>query len=170
MKIYQEGEHKALRTKSALVKKADFGSQNLKNEIEAMFKLLSNESDGVAIAAPQIGIEKQIFVISEEIYQPLKSSELVYINPKITKLFGEQKYLEEGCLSVRWLYGKVMRYTKVSISAYDENGRKFEKTATGLLAHIFQHEVDHLNATLFIDKAVNVEKLSDENIKKIKNK
>ena len=64
--------------------------------------------------------------------------------------------MEEGCLSVRWKYGKVMRSEKATITAYDENGKKFSRGATGLIAQIFQHETDHLDGVLFIDKADNI--------------
>ena len=67
--------------------------------------------------------------------------------------------MEEGCLSVRYLYGKVSRGLKATIEAHDENGKKFERGGTGLLAQIFQHEVDHLNGILFIDKTKYVEEI-----------
>ena len=62
----------------------------------------------------------------------------------------------EGCLSVRWLYGKVSRATRASVRAYDEHGEPFTRGASGLLAEIFQHEVDHLDGILFIDKARDI--------------
>ncbi|MCF7865021.1 MAG: peptide deformylase [Candidatus Pacebacteria bacterium] len=86
--------------------------------------------------------------------------DLVFINPVLTKESKEKKWMEgEGCLSVRWVYGKVRRSTKVTIRAYDQFGRAFERGAGGLLAHIFQHEVDHLNGILFIDKAKDLEEV-----------
>ena len=63
----------------------------------------------------------------------------------------------EGCLSVRWYYGKVYRSINVSLEYYDENGKKQVRGAGGLLAHIFQHECDHLDGHLFIDKAKDIE-------------
>ena len=71
----------------------------------------------------------------------------------------EKKMMEEGCLSVRYLYGKVSRGSKVVLEAYDETGKKFIKGASGLLSQIFQHETDHLNGVLFIDKAKNIEEI-----------
>ena len=68
--------------------------------------------------------------------------------------------MEEGCLSVRFLYGKVERAVKASVEAFDENGNKFTKGGSGLIAQIFQHETDHLNGALFIDKAKDVTELS----------
>lgn len=88
------------------------------------------------------------------------TEDLVFINPVLVKESKEKKWMEgEGCLSVRWVYGKVKRSTKVTIRAFDEHGKAFERGAGGLLAHIFQHEVDHLNGVLFIDKAKDLEQV-----------
>lgn len=81
------------------------------------------------------------------------SKDLVFINPKISKLSREKEWMPEGCLSVRPLYGKTFRSKKASVTAYDENGKKFTRGASGLLAQIFQHETDHLDGILFIDHA-----------------
>ncbi len=70
--------------------------------------------------------------------------------------------MEEGCLSVRWLYGQVPRSVKVSLEASDITGKKFRVGASGLLAQVFQHETDHLNGVLFIDTAENVEDIPPE--------
>lgn len=100
-----------------------------------------------------------------------KIDDLVFINPILTKMSKEKKWMEgEGCLSVRWVYGKVQRSTKVTIRAYDEFGRAFERGAGGLLAHIFQHEVDHLNGILFVDKARDLEEVDPKDVKKEKAK
>ena len=96
-----------------------------------------------------------------------KPDDMVCINPVITKYSKEKRWMEgEGCLSVRWVYGKVQRSTKVTLRAYDENGNVFERGAGGLLAHIFQHEVDHLNGILFIDKAKDLEEVDPPSQKK----
>ena len=65
--------------------------------------------------------------------------------------------MEEGCLSVRWLYGKVRRSEKATIRAYDEHGKRFTLGASGLIAQAFQHETDHLEGVLFVDKADHLE-------------
>ncbi len=67
------------------------------------------------------------------------------------------KKMPEGCLSVRWLYGKVRRSSKALIRAFDEHGNLFTRGGSGLLSQIFQHEIDHLNGILFIDTAENIE-------------
>ncbi len=88
------------------------------------------------------------------VLQDLK--DLVFINPKISKLSREKQWIPEGCLSVRPLYGKTFRSKKATITAYDENGKKFTRGASGLLAQIFQHETDHLDGILFIDHAKDI--------------
>jgi len=79
--------------------------------------------------------------------------DLVFINPKISKLSREKDWVPEGCLSVRWLYGKTYRSKKATVEAYDETGKKYKMGGSGLLAQIFQHETDHLNGILFTDHA-----------------
>ena len=87
---------------------------------------------------------------------------MVFINPKISKISKEKEWMPEGCLSVRPIYGKTWRSKKTTVTAYDENGIKFQRGASGLLSQIFQHETDHLNGILFIDHAVD---LIEEEIK-----
>ncbi len=87
---------------------------------------------------------------------PGTKKDLVFINPKISKLSRERAWVPEGCLSVRWLYGKTFRSKKATVTAYDEEGKKFTRGASGLLAQIFQHETDHLNGILFIDHAKDI--------------
>jgi peptide deformylase len=94
---------------------------------------------------------------------------MVFINPTITRLSRDKRLMEEGCLSVRWLYGTVRRSVKASIRAYNERGELVERGASGLLAQIFQHECDHLEGLLFTDKADNVWEMSDEEIKRLQN-
>ena len=134
----------------------DIKSKKIQNIISKMKKALHAEEDGVAIAAPQIGESLRIFVVSSKISG---SKDLVFINPEIVKASKKKKKMEEGCLSVRWLYGQVKRSEKVVLRARDENGKQIERGASGLLAQIFQHEVDHLKGILFIDKAENVQDL-----------
>ncbi len=84
------------------------------------------------------------------------SPNLIFINPKISRLSREKDWVPEGCLSVRPFYGKTFRSKKATVTAYDEKGKKFTRGASGLLAQIFQHETDHLNGILFIDHAKDV--------------
>ncbi len=96
-----------------------------------------------------------------------KNSHQFFINPKITKASKEKKWMDgEGCLSVRWLYGKVYRSTRVTLEYYNEKGEKLVRGASGILAHIFQHEVDHLDGILFTDKAKDLQEFDPDEIRK----
>ncbi len=106
---------------------------------------------GVALAAVQLGIMYRIIVIRNDFNNKDDHSFSVFINPIITKYEGGIEEDFEGCLSIRDVYGKVPRYTKVRIKALDENGKEIRITADGFLARIFQHEIDHTNGIAFID-------------------
>lgn len=112
---------------------------------------------GVAIAAPQIGVAKRIFLVEDQSKdREGELPNLVAINPKIVKVSKRTRVVGEGCLSVRDRYGAVRRHVNVTISALDEKGEPFERGAGGLLAQIFQHECDHLDGTLFVDRAEKI--------------
>lgn len=158
--------------KDVLVK--DIQSKKIKAVISKMKKAMKAEEDGVAIAAPQIGESLRIFIVSgralalmDKVKDPevneFDYEDLVFINPKITKLSQKKTMMEEGCLSVRWLYGKVKRSDRAYLEAYDDNAKRVSRGASGLLAQIFQHEVDHLDGVLFIDKAIDLEELPPKN-------
>ncbi|MEK7505288.1 MAG: peptide deformylase [Patescibacteria group bacterium] len=163
----------ALRAKAKEISPASIKSVKIKKLIAGMKKALTKEDDGVAIAAPQVGESLRLFIVSKKVfdYQREKSAnskvdekasaykDMVFINPKITKRSKEYGLVEEGCLSVRFVYGKVKRAKKATITAQDETGKKFTMGGSGLLAQIFQHECDHLEGVLFIDKAVELEDL-----------
>jgi peptide deformylase len=87
---------------------------------------------------------------------------LVYINPKIIKRSKDKKNMEEGCLSCRWWYGKAKRSTRVTVEAYDKNGKQFTIEGRGLVAQIFQHEIDHLDGVLFVDHAKDLKEIQPE--------
>lgn len=160
MKTIVQKEDPILRETAQPVSLKEIGSKKLTAIITAMKKALAEEPDGVAIAAPQIGVPLRIFVVSEKVFIK-KSNETahgdrVFINPEIIKLSKEKEWLEEGCLSVRWKYGEVPRALKATVRALDEQGKKFTLGGSDLLAQIFQHETDHLNGVLFTDTARNV--------------
>lgn len=167
-KIIQIDEDKKnpLRQEAKLIKKDEFGTTHLKEIIKAMQSALAKESDGVALAAPQIALPLRIFVISPEAYsEDAKWKPLVFINPRITKLSKKSATMQEGCLSVRWVYGKTTRSINATVEAYDVEGNKFSYGGTGLIAHIFQHEIDHLDGVLFIDHGFDFEEFTEEEIK-----
>lgn len=162
-------EDSRLREASHDVPFDEIKSPKIKKLVKEMSDILATQDDGVAIAAPQIGVNLRIFVVSGKVFEHEngpKMPDRVYINPVIIRA-SKKTILKsgEGCLSVRWLYGKVVRHTNVTIEYYDQNRNHNKRGAGGLLAHIFQHEIDHLDGILFIDKAVEVEEiLPEENI------
>ncbi len=106
---------------------------------------------GVALAAIQIDTKLRVVVIRNNFDNKSDRTFHAFINPKVTKLEGELEEDFEGCLSVRDIYGKVPRYSKVRVSALDKNGKPVRVTAEGFLARVFQHEIDHTNGVVFID-------------------
>jgi peptide deformylase len=108
----------------------------------------------VAIAAPQIGVAKRMFLVEDQSGSPEERfPTIIAINPRITKFSKKTHVVGEGCLSVPKHYGVVKRSTNITFEAYDEHGKKFSRGAGGLLAQIIQHECDHLDGILFIDRA-----------------
>lgn len=162
--IVQEG-NQVLRQISKDYPVAEIGRPKFNKIISEMNASLDSQEDGVAIAAPQIGESWRIFIVSGKAF-PKKAGRTqanqVFVNPVIKKLSKNKIVLEEGCLSVRWIYGKTKRSDKAMVEAYNEKGHKFAKQGSGLLAQIFQHEIDHLNGILFIDKASNLIEVSPD--------
>ena len=147
-----------LRETAKPVSVKNIGTKKIQDLLERMQEALHAEEDGVALAAPQIGESLRIFIVNGEmlVSKQAKKTDLIFINPEITKTSKKKKQVEEGCLSLRYLYGQIKRSEKVTIKAYDETGKTVVRGASGLLAQIFQHEIDHLNGILFIDTAENV--------------
>lgn len=110
----------------------------------------------VAIAAPQIGISKRVFLIEDQSKDRDALPSFVAINPRITKTSKKTHTVGEGCLSIPDYYGLVKRHKNVTLVATDEHGETFERGAGGLLAQIIQHECDHLDGILFTDRAEKV--------------
>lgn len=161
IKILQENnekENEILRSGCTLVKQKEFGTPELLELVAKMKKAASQDIDGVALACPQIGINKRIFVIDTErgYANNVKWKPAVFINPDITSVSNKQELKHEGCLSVRGIYGDTWRAISVTVSAFDENGNKFNLVADGLTAHIIQHEYDHLDGILFTDHGINL--------------
>lgn len=106
---------------------------------------------GVALAAVQIDKLYRVVVIRNDFDNKNNRDFTAFINPVITKYEGKIVEDYEGCLSIKDIYGKVPRYEKVRVKAMNIHGEEFRVTATGFLARIFQHEIDHTNGTVFID-------------------
>lgn len=176
MREIVQKEKPILRETAKSVPIDEITSPKIRRIIRDMKEALDAQEDGVAIAAPQIGVPLRIFLVSKKVFEPplaqasdASASEktnipkmprdMVFINPNIIKLSKKKEWVEEGCLSVRWLYGQVQRANNATVRAHDENGKEFTRGAGGLLAQIFQHETDHLDGILFIDKARNVQEI-----------
>lgn len=145
-----------LRATALVVPQTMFGTDELASIIADMKQLLAGQDDGVAIAAPQIGKSLRIFVVAQRASKAF-STDMVFINPEFVRIGKTKEMLSEGCLSVRWKYGTVKRSTSATVRAKNELGNEFVVNGRGLLAQIFQHEIDHLDGILFIDKAKDVE-------------
>ncbi len=165
--IIQIGDE-TLRKTAEVIPLSDITTPRIQSIIAKMKAALSTQKDGVAIAAPQIGESLRMFLVSDSVMKladkEFKSigKDIVFINPKISKLSKEKYEAEEGCLSVRWKYGKVERSVKATVKGYNELGEKVERGASGLLAQVFQHETEHLDGILFIDKAYDIQDLPPE--------
>jgi methionyl-tRNA formyltransferase len=152
-----------------------FGTAELTQIIADMTDTLDQELDGVALAAPQIGVPYRIFIVRYDRTIPppaLKHSESaeqlqetvtehvadigVFINPEFIRSSRKREEMEEGCLSVRGMYGTTFRHERATVRARTEDGKMFERGGGGLLAQIFQHETDHLNGILFVDHAIDL--------------
>ena len=131
-----------LRDKAAVVDPSD---PDLPRLIERMVEVM-REAAGLGLAANQIGVAKQVFV-----YDVGEGPHAV-LNPRIVKKRGKQEGVE-GCLSVPGLQGEVRRANFVIVEGQDVNGDKVRVEAEGITARVFQHEIDHLNGTLFVDRA-----------------
>ena len=168
--VVQNGDP-VLRKKASAVAPELIGGKTLQGEIQKMKDVLKYEYDGVAIAAPQLGYSRRLFVVSGRVFQEKPNDpmepDMVCINPEIIKTSSKTTLLDEGCLSVRYHYGQVKRHLQVTIQYIDENGISRVRGAGGFLAHVIQHEIDHLEGILFIDKAHNLEVLSGKDKKQL---
>lgn len=172
MVVIVQSEDKVLRKISKEIPVSSIIKAKIQKIISDMNTALDSQYDGVAIAAPQIGISLRLFIVSSKIFDENfirgeltknrkieKKPNLIFINPVFKKISKDKKLMTEGCLSVRPLYGKVRRATRATVEAYNEFGKKFEMDGSGLLAHIFQHEIDHLDGVLFTDKAKDLQEI-----------
>jgi peptide deformylase len=148
--IVQTGAE-VLRQKCSLVENFDAELHNLLNDMRDTLK----DAQGAGLAAPQVGVLKRVFLVVDD-----NNNIIEFINPKILKMKGTQVG-EEGCLSVKGSngkckYGTVQRFLSVDVMAYNRYGQQFRIKAKGFMARAIQHEYDHLDGILYIDKATNV--------------
>lgn len=114
------------------------------------------ETEGVGLAAPQVAVSKRIIVVDDHAGSGL----IALINPEITHTEGSQVG-PEGCLSAPGYFGDVERFDKITVKGIDPHNKKVTIKAEGFLARIFQHEIDHLEGHLFIEKATNLRLITD---------
>jgi peptide deformylase len=133
---------------------SDEGQNLIKDMIETMYK-----DDGVGLAATQINHSLRICVIGKEATKntDFKGSEIVLINPEWQKISRKTEVDMEGCLSVPKTFGKVKRQKDIIVKAINTQGEAVEFEAHKFFARVIQHEVDHLNGILFIDKAKDIQ-------------
>ena len=143
--IENKKEEKFLREKT---KNFDFAKSKRK-DIQDLIKMMNRfmvDAGGIGLSANQVGMDFRVFIarVNRKFY--------AIFNPEITKYSKETVNAQEGCLSLPDVLGYVLRPEKVTLEGYDKNGKKIKIKAWGVLARVFQHEVDHLNGKLFIDR------------------
>ena len=142
-------EDSVLRQKAKKVSRIDGSIERL---IDDMIETM-RRANGVGLAAPQIGVPLRVIVVQMPGEEPI-----VLINPEIARRTGEQE-VTEGCLSVPGYYGEIKRSAEVVVKGKNRNGKVIRIRAEGLMAEAMQHEIDHLNGTLYIDHVESPEKL-----------
>lgn len=150
--INNKKDEKLLRQKT---REFDF-SKFTKKEVRILVRQMRQDmiaAEGIGLSANQIGLDIKVFVARVE------NKFYAIFNPEIIQKSAEINQMDEGCLSVPGVYGLVERPAKVTLKGFDPSGRPVKIKAWGLLARVFQHEMDHLNGGLFIDKAKQVERV-----------
>jgi len=153
-------EDKFLRHKTADFDFAKFSKKEITALIARMRRIMHG-ANGIGLSANQIGLDLKMFIAEIPDAQGGTKFYAVF-NPKIEKAGGEAAVFEEGCLSVPGKWGDVERAAQITIAGFDKNGKPAKIKAWGLLARVFQHEMDHLNGKLFIDKAKKVHEVPAE--------
>ncbi len=155
LEIHTLGD-RALRKEARRISKVDDSIRDLaKDMLRSMYT-----AKGIGLAAPQIGINKQLLVIDLDIETP-SSPPLILINPEISNESATVETYEEGCLSIPGVYLNVIRPSEITLSFRDEMGRPKKMKADGLVARCIQHEMDHLNGVLFVDRVSDQKQLQE---------
>jgi peptide deformylase len=148
VEVLRLGEQ-TLRQKAEVIRPIDGSWKQIAAD---MIETLHREK-GIGLAGPQVGILKRIFVA-----HVVKMDPLVFINPSIIETSSEIIKWEEGCLSIPDLYADVVRPERIKVQAWNERGRPFTLETDGILARVIQHEIDHLEGILFIDRISEVKR------------
>ena len=154
--IHYLGDRVLRQPAKRIAKVDDKLRQTVKEMLQTMYS-----ADGIGLAAPQVGINKQLIVIDIALDNP-DEPPLVLINPKITKTSADLCNSEEGCLSIPGVYLDVIRPEVIEVSYKNELGKPCKLKADGLLSRAIQHEMDHLNGVLFVDRVENNLALNEE--------
>jgi peptide deformylase len=149
--VAQKKDEKFLRKKTVPFDFKKFTRKEV-NELITRMRRIMHAANGIGLSANQIGLEFSVFVAEVPDAQGGTKFYAVF-NPKIEKVDKATITFEEGCLSVPGQWGEVTRAEQIVVSGYNKMGKKVKVKAWGLLARVFQHEIDHLNGKLFIDKA-----------------
>jgi len=152
--IKNKKDEKFLRQKTRLFDFKKYSKKEIRELIKNMRQAMK-DANGIGLSANQIGLNIKVFVAQIPDSQGRQKFYAVF-NPELTKLSSETIEMEEGCLSVPEKFGMVNRSEQATLEGLDQNGNKIKIKAWGLLARVFQHEVDHLEGKLFIDKAKNI--------------
>lgn len=151
---------RVLRQPAKRISKVDDDVRKLARQ---MLQTMYSE-DGIGLAAPQVGINKQLIVVDTNLDDP-STPPLILINPTITSTSQDLCVVQEGCLSIPNVYLDVTRPKVIEVSYKDELGRPQKMTAKGLVARVIQHEIDHLNGVMFVDRVDNALALNQELVK-----
>ena len=139
----------SLRKRSEEVETREITTPAFQAFIDTLTRTMFVE-DGIGIASPQVGKNIRVIIVN------LKEGASCFINPELTKVSDAMIESEEGCLSVPGRSGIVKRHKRVSVKALNRHGRRVELDLSGLMAIVFQHEIDHLDGILYIDKAIKI--------------
>ncbi|OHA09292.1 MAG: peptide deformylase [Candidatus Sungbacteria bacterium RIFCSPLOWO2_01_FULL_59_16] len=156
--------NRVLRAVAEEVPLAEIRTPEFQEFIRNMKDTLAAASDGVGLAAPQIGVSRRVFLVSEEangigeerVASPTPKPQWghhVFINPVFTKRSRTKRGMSEGCLSVPGKYGSVTRADKVHLAWYDASGKRHARGFAKFFARVLQHEMDHLDGVLILDRA-----------------
>jgi len=163
MRTILEKDSAILREQAKPISESEFKTPWLNELVQNMFAIMK-EKGAVGVAAPQIGISKRVIVFGTAYTKrqnlDVHIPDTVLINPTLTILSDEQESGYEGCLNTGEMMGQVPRATEVEYSGFDMDGKFITTRATGFEARIIQHEIDHLNGILFLDRIDDKESLT----------
>jgi peptide deformylase len=157
MRLYRRTQfgNPILRTSSKALTRQEIVSKQIQELLRDMRYTLEKRQYGVGLAAPQIGKGVMVAVVGlkpSPTRPNIEKVDMDLINPVITKYYGKTTGMWEACISGSELYGKAARYEKIRLVWQDKKAQRHEKDFDGLLAQVIQHEVDHLNGVLFVDR------------------